>query len=145
MKLTNDQFEEAAYIFEKANGYSHSKYEKKIIAESKLKDLNVTELEKIIVDGLNSDIYKTENERISAYWSLYKIGNQNLISDFKHWLEAELKSDSKATLFQILVALDSLGESAFHENRTGRAADEIELNIRDAKEYLNKNSAQHLI
>ena len=145
MKLTNDQFEEAAYIFEKANGYSHSDYEKKIIAESKLKDLHVTELEKIIIDGLNSDIYKTENERISAYWSLYKIGNQNLIPDFKHWLEAELKSDSKTTLFQILVALDSLGESAFHENRTGRAADEIELNIRDAKEYLNKNSAQHSI
>jgi len=142
MKLTNEQFEEAAYIFEKANGYSHSDYEKKLIAESGLNDLSVTELEKIIVDGLNSDIYNTESERISAYWSLYKIGNQNLISDFKNWLESELKNNQKATIFQILVALDSLGEPSFHEERTGRAADETELNIRDAKEYLNKNSAQ---
>ena len=136
MKLTSDQFEEAAYFFEKANGCSHSDYEKQIIEKSKLKALNVTELEKIIIDGLNSDIYKTETERVSAYWSLYKIGNEKLIADFKNWLELELKKECKITIFQILVALDSLGESAFHESRSGRAPDEIELNIRDAKEYL---------
>ncbi len=139
MKLTNDQFEEAAYIFENANGYSHSDYEKKLIGESKLNGFNKTELEKIIVDGLNSDIYETETERISAYWSLYKLGNRNLITDFKNWLEMELKNENKNTIFQILVALDSLGEPAFHENRTGRAADETELNLRDAMKYLGKN------
>ena len=137
MKLTNDQFEEAAYIFEKANGNSHSDYEKKIIAESELKDMSIDKLEKIIVDGLNSNIYKTESQRTSAYWSLSKIGNHNLISDFKYWLELELKNDQKTTIFQILIALENLGEPVFHDKRTGRAADEIELNIRDAKNYLN--------
>lgn len=103
--------------------------------------MNVTELEKIIVDGLNSDIYKTNSERISAYWCLHKIGNHNLIADFKNWLKSELNNDQKTPIFQI-VALESLGEPVSHENRTGRAADETQLNIRDAKEYLNKNSAQ---
>lgn len=138
MKLTIEQLEELAYIFEKANGYHHSEYEKKIIAKSELKDLSVPELEKIIVDGLNSNIYKTESERITAYWSLLKIGNQKLIPYFKKWLEIEIENEYKTTIFQILVALDSLGESPFCEKRTGRSADEIELNIMDAKQYLNK-------
>lgn len=34
MKLTNDQFEACAYIFEKANGNKNSDYEEKVIAKS---------------------------------------------------------------------------------------------------------------
>jgi hypothetical protein len=81
MKLTNEQFTEVAFIFEKENGNSHSEFEKGIIAESKLTKYKPTELEKIIVDGLNSGIYKNEDERVSGYWSLSKIGNRNLIAE----------------------------------------------------------------
>ncbi|HIB37676.1 hypothetical protein [Mesonia sp.] len=138
MKLTMYQLEEAAYIFEKANGYSHSAYEKKIISESQLKDINVAELEHIIVDGLNSRLYKIENERISAYWSLLKTGNHLLLVDnFVKWLEYELKYENKNTIFQILVALDAFGEPVFHKDRFGRDARDFELNIRDAKHYLS--------
>ncbi|SHH78851.1 hypothetical protein [Winogradskyella jejuensis] len=144
-KLTNEQFTETAFIFEKANGNSHSEYEKRIIAESKLTKFKPTELEKIIVDGLNSGIYKNEEERVSGYWSLSKIGNQNLISEFKKWLRAELENENGIAVFQILVALDRLDEPAFNKNRTGRGVDETELNLRDAKEYLNKNSAQQRV
>ncbi|MCM4165943.1 MULTISPECIES: hypothetical protein [unclassified Arenibacter] len=66
MKLTKDQFLEAGFIFEKANGNSHSDFEKKIIAESELTKIKPTELEQIIVDGLNSEIYKSESERVSG-------------------------------------------------------------------------------
>ena len=145
LKLTNEQFTEAAFIFEKANGNSHSDFEKQIIVESNLTDYKPSELKKIIVDGLNSGIYKTENERVSGYWSLSKIGNRNLIADFKKWLRIELENGNGIAVFQLLIGLDRLDEPAFHENRTGRGADETELNLRDAKEYLNKNknSAQH--
>ncbi|PKQ46773.1 hypothetical protein [Confluentibacter flavum] len=138
MKLTNEQFTEAAFIFEKANGNPHSVYEKKIIAASELTKFKPTELEQIIVDGLNSGIYKNEDERVSGYWTLSKIGNRNLISDFKEWLRTELENENGIAFFQLLIALDRLEEPAFNEKRTGQGADETELNIRDAKQYLNK-------
>ena len=146
MKLTKDQFLEAGFIFEKTNGNSHSDFEKKIIAESELTQYKHTELEQIIVDGLNSGIYKNEDERVSAYWALSKSNNRNLISDFKNWLRIEVENQNENMLFQLLVALDRFDETVFHKSRTGRGADETDLNLRDAKEYLNKknkNSAQH--
>ncbi|PIA77421.1 hypothetical protein BFR04_08210 [Gaetbulibacter sp. 4G1] len=138
MKLTNEQFTEVAFIFEKENGNSHSNFEKEIIAKSKLTEYRTTELEKIIVDGLNSGIYKTEEERVSGYWSLSKIGNRNLITDFKKWLVTELENENGIAIFQILIALNRLDEPAFNKNRTGQGVDETELNIRDAKQYLKK-------
>ena len=95
MKLTNEQFTEAGFIFEKANGNSHSEYEKQIIAESELTKFKPTELEQIIVDGLNSGIYKNEDERVSGYWSLSKIGNRNLIAEYKKWLRTEIHRPEK--------------------------------------------------
>lgn len=57
MKLSNEQFTEAAFIFEKANGNFHSDYETRIIANSDLTKYSPAELEQIIVNGLNTDIY----------------------------------------------------------------------------------------
>ena len=139
MKLTNEQFTEVAFIFEKENGNSHSDFEKQIIAESKLTEIKSSELEKTIVDGLDSGIYKKEDERVSGYWALSKIGNRNLIADFKKWLLTELNDENGIAVFQLLVALDQLEEPVFNENRNGRGANETELNIKDAKHYLNKN------
>lgn len=141
MKLTNEQFTEVAFIFEKENGNSHSDFEKGIIAESKLTEFKPSELEQIIVDGLNSRIYEKEDERVSGYWSLSKIGNRNLIAEYKKWLRMELENENGIAVFQILIGLDRLEEPVFNENRTGQGVDEKELNIRDAKQYLNKNSA----
>ncbi|WP_322549151.1 hypothetical protein [Flavobacterium psychraquaticum] len=138
MKLTNDQFTEVGIIFEKENGNVHSDFEKNIIAESVLTKYKPTELEKIIIFGLNSGIYENEDERVSAYWSLSKIGNRNLIANFKKWLLTELENEKGLAIFQILIALDRLDEPAFNKNRTGRAFDETELNIRDAKNYMKK-------
>ena len=64
IKLTNEQFTEVAFIFEKENGNSHSEFEKGIIAKSKLTEYKPSELKKIIVDELNAGIYKNEDERV---------------------------------------------------------------------------------
>ena len=138
MKLTNEQFTEVAFIFEKENGNSHSEFEKEIIAESDLTKYKPTELEKIIIDGLNSGIYKNEDERVSGYWSLSKLGNQNLIAEYKKWLHTELENENGIAVFQILIGLDRLDEPVFDKSRTGQAVDETELNIKDAKQYLKK-------
>ncbi len=138
MKLTNEQFTEAAFIFEKANGNLHSEYERKIIAESELIKFQPIELERIIVNGLNSGIYKNEGERVSGYWSLSKIGNRNLISEYRKWLRTELENENGIAVFQILIGLDRLDEPVFNENRTGQDVNETELNLLDAKEYLNR-------
>ncbi len=136
MKFTNSQFTEAAFIFEMANGNIHSDYEKEVIATSRLTQYPPTTLENIIIEGLNSELYKNEDERVSAYWALSKIGNQNLIVEFQKWLYIELQNEKVIAIFQLLVALDRLEEPAFHKSRNGRGVNEIELNIRDAKQYL---------
>ena len=138
MKLTNEQFTEIAFIFEKANGNNHSDFEKAIITKSELTIYKPNELEKIIVDGLNSGIYKNEDERVSGYWSLSKTGNRNLIAEYKKWLRTELENENGIAVFQILIGLDRLDERAFNEKRTGRGVDETKLNIRDAKQYLKE-------
>ena len=138
MKLSNNQLEEAAYIFEKQNGNSNSEYERRIIFESDLLQFSTIELEIKIVDGLKNQIYVEENERVSAYWALSKIGNSKLISNFKEWLKSEVENNNSNAIFQLLIALDRLDEKAFHENRMSRYFDETELNLRDAIQYLKK-------
>lgn len=142
MKLTIKQLTASAFIFEKANGNVHSDFEKKIITASNLLAYNPKDLEQIIVDGLNSGIYDTEKDRISSYWALSKIGNPKLISNFKTWLKMELDNKFEISIFQILVALDILEEPAFNDSRTGRGSTETELNIKDAHNYLNRNTTQ---
>ncbi|WP_204347112.1 hypothetical protein [Psychroserpens algicola] len=145
MKFTQHQFTEIAFIFEKSNGNNHSNYEKDIIAKSELTKFNTTEIEELIVNGINSGIYKKEAERVSGYWALSKTRNRKLITEFRKWLLTELNLDNGIAIFQILVALDRLDEQVFHKSRNSRGVDEIELNINDAKYYLNKNSAQQRV
>lgn len=138
MKLTNHQFTEVAFIFEEAKGSFHSELEKKIIAESELTKFSVKELLKIIVDGINSGIYNSEEDRVSAYWCLSKISDKKLILDFRKWLLFEIENKNSTAIFQILIALDKLDESVFNKRRTSRDVFETELNLEDAKIYLRK-------
>ena len=140
MKLTNDQFEVSAYIFERANGNKKSEYEKKVIADSGLKNLKPIELETQIVNGINSGLYSYSKERISAYWSLSKIHKSELIPNFKKWLKIELENENADTVYQLMIALGNLEEPIFNIDRNGSSAfNETELNLRDAKKYLEVN------
>ncbi len=66
------------------------------------------------------------------------INHKKTIAEYKKWLRTELENENGIAVFQILIGLDRLDEPAFNESRTGRGADETELNIRDAKQYLKK-------
>ena len=136
MKLTNDQFEACAYIFEKANGNKKTDYEERIISESGLSDFKPDELKIQIISGLNNRLYSDSKERISAYWSLSKLHDINLIPDFGMWLKKELKKQEPIAVYQLMIALGNLEEPVFHKNRTGSAFNETDLNLRDAKLYI---------
>lgn len=138
MKLTYDQFDAAVYIFEKNNGNFKTAYEEKIITESGLSDLKAVELENIIVEGLNSNFYKATKIRTSAYWALSKQFNIALIPHFKKWLETEIQKNNSGVVFQLMIALDNLEEPIFHRDRMSYSIEEIELNMRDAANYLNQ-------
>lgn len=140
MKLTNDQFEASAYIFEKANGNKKTEYEEKVIAESGLNNLKPIELETQIVNEINSGLYSDSKERISAYWTLSKIHKTELIPNFKKWLKIELENENADTVYQIMIALGNLEEPIFDTDRNGSSAfNETELNLRDAENYLNNS------
>lgn len=136
MKLTNDQFEASAYIFEKANGNKKTEYEEKLIAESGLTELKPNDLKIQIIIGLNNGLYSDSKERISAYWTLSKVHDMNLIPDFRKWLKIEFENQEPLAVYQLMIALGNLEEPVFNENRTGSAFDETELNLRDAENYL---------
>ena len=136
MKLTDDQFEASAYIFERANGNEKTEYEEKIIAESGLTELNPNDLKVQIISGLNSGLYSDSKERISAYWTLSKVHDRNLISDFRKWLKSEFEKSEPLAVYQLMIALGNLEEPVFNKKRTGSAFNETELNMRDAEEYL---------
>jgi hypothetical protein len=142
MKLTNDQFEALAYIFEKENGNTKSDYEMKIIAESGLTEFKVETLEKNVVEGLDNGIYDNTVDRLSAYWALGKKFNRNLIPSFKKWLRKEFDLNDAQAVYQLLISLGNMEEPVFNPDRDGGSlALEAELNMRDARDYLNKNSA----
>ncbi|MDY7394562.1 hypothetical protein UMM65_04870 [Aureibaculum sp. 2210JD6-5] len=138
MKLTKEQLDACAYIFEKANGNETSQYEEKTIAESGLKNLNPCELKIQIINGLNDGLYLDSKERISAYWALSKVHDKNLIPNFRIWLKIELEKQDSVAIYQLMIALGNLEEAVFNKNRKGSAFNETELNLRDAENYLKK-------
>jgi hypothetical protein len=141
MKLTNDQFDALAYIFEKENGNKKSDYEKKIISESGLADFEPELLERNVVDGLENGIYDGSTDRISAYWALGKRFNRNLIPSFQKWLQKEFDLNDSQAVYQLLISLGNMEEPVFNPDRKGGSASyETELNMRDAGDYLNKKS-----
>ncbi|MEM6717766.1 MAG: hypothetical protein AAF611_00480 [Bacteroidota bacterium] len=136
MIFKNDQFVAIAFLFEKGNGNALGEYEESVVNHSKLKTIPLEQLETFIIEGLHENAYKVEKTRTSAYWALSKRYNANLIPHFKVWLQKEVDAKKSTALFQLMIALDKLDEPVFHPNRAGKAFDEVELNLRDAKHYL---------
>lgn len=137
MKLKIEQIGAVAYIFEQANGNTKTDYENEIIEESGLGNIEPNLLENKIVEGLNNGIYDNSKVRISAYWALGKRFSQELIPTFQKWLQKELNKNDAEAVYQILIALGNMEEPVFNEDRDGgSASSEKELNLRDAKHYL---------
>tara|TARA_B100001146_G_C15782398_1_gene264788 strand:+ start:47 stop:475 length:429 start_codon:yes stop_codon:yes gene_type:complete len=142
MRFTNDQLEEIAYIFERENGYQHDEYEKRIISNSKISNEEAEILEENVIDGIERGLYDNSTDRISACWALGKRYNRGLIPKFKKWLKIEFEKNEDQAVYQLLISLGNMEEPVFNSDRNGGSAYyEVELNMRDAKNYLENNSA----
>ena len=139
MKLKAEQLEAAAYLFEKANGNELKTYQKDLIEASGLLIYSIQEIEKIIIDGFDNELYNSEKERADVYWSLGKKYNKYLVPLFQKWLKSELLLENPNTLYQLMISLDNLDEHVFGKHRNGSySVDETELNIQDAQYYLER-------
>lgn len=67
MTLTNEQFTEAGFIFESQNGVVHGDYENNLIVTSELNWYQPAELEQLIVNGVNSGLYRNDEERVGVF------------------------------------------------------------------------------
>ncbi|RXG29142.1 hypothetical protein [Leeuwenhoekiella marinoflava] len=67
MYLNIDQVEEAAFIFERYNGVGHGDYENDLIATFELNCYQPAELEQLIVNGVNSGLYRNDEERVGVF------------------------------------------------------------------------------
>lgn len=138
-KLNLDQFEACAYLFEREHGRELHESESELLRDVDLPSSNATELEEIITSGIDNRLYGTIEERASAYWSLTKRHNTNLIPHFTTWLKNEFEEENHGPVYQLLIALGNLDVEVFGIDREGSTAGfEIELNMRDAEEYLKK-------
>ena len=83
MNLSNLQLEASGYIFEKANGISHSEQIEKMILDSEISPIGAKELENMIVESVESGKMNDPNTRSNAYWALSKRINKHLIHNFR--------------------------------------------------------------
>jgi hypothetical protein len=141
MKFEIDQFDAIAYIFETANGNTPGDYENRVIDASGFKDIPPQELVDDILSSFREGNPDDIEYRLSAYWALSKRFDKNLLPFFRKQLEVEIEVEETPGVFQLLIAIDNLAEPAFGTDRNGSFSGfDSDLNIRDAKAYLKRNS-----
>jgi hypothetical protein len=124
----------SAFLFEKLNGKSLSSYEEEIIKTELFIPVSKKDLIDQICDFIENSL--TSNEvRSSAYWSLGKAFDSKLLSFFQEKLAFEIRNECYNCIYQILIALDNLGENIFREE-TSLSIDKEEENLMYAKSYL---------
>lgn len=73
----------------------------------------------------------------SAYWALGKLHDSSLRDLYAEALEYYLNAGEPTVLFQVLIALDNIGERIF-EGVGGSGSNEYEKNERLARNYLSR-------
>jgi len=136
--IREDNLFSVALIFEQANGNRLDQNDRLLIEKSGLSHCCAESLEAALIEALNAR--PPLSYRSSAYWALSKRFNGSLIPAFKTWMIRELQEQDGGALYQLLIALDNLGEPVFGDDRKGSySAMDTGLNIRDAKDYLDNH------
>ncbi len=72
----------------------------------------------------------------AVYWALGKLYDPSLITFFQAALKEQLNRNPGA-LYQVMIALDNLGEKVFGESRS-YSIDDVAINIGHARKYLEQ-------
>lgn len=129
--------EASVYIFERSRGGALDQYQIRVVERAAIGDSSVenvaNQIQELILSG---DL--TEDQRSSAYFTLGKLFEPKLKLFFQDRLKVEVNCNP-AAVYQLLIALDNLGESVFGADRDGSYSyDQSELNTRDAIKYVHR-------
>lgn len=127
----------AAFLFERGRGVPLEKSQLDEIERAGLAEIDPSILADQIATHLRTSPNVAPNDRASAYWALGKKHDRHLIPFFREALTKEVNCDI-CVAYQIMIALDNLGEPVFEPSRTSRSFDEDVLNKRDAMKYIKR-------
>ena len=135
MEIDSPFLTAAAFRFEAARGVRHSDFETEIIAESNLTAIPPHDLAQILwhwlaTEGADSPL------RGSAYWALGNRRDPRDVAPLVAALRRELPRDADVA-YQILIALENLGEPVFPPEQRERSSRDHELNRAAAQRYLD--------
>ena len=132
-RLSDVQIEAASYRFEQCRGHRLGAYETSVISEAKYEHADPKELAARLWSTLQEE--QPSTYRTSAYFALGKFGDRSELPKLVDALRAEVQRDIRVG-YQIMIALDNLGESVFSRDSRGHLEDDA--NRRDALDYLAK-------
>lgn len=128
----------AALRFEAARGVRQSDFEIEIIAEAELTTVRADDLAHTLWSWLTTEGAESPL-RGSAYWALGKRSDTRDLALLVAALRRELPRDADVA-YQIMIALENLGEPIFPPTRSERSALDRAENRADAERYLQPRS-----
>lgn len=134
MDINHDFLMAAGLRFERERGVPHAPFEKAEVDEAGLANTDPDELARTIwewLDGVGAD----SEWRNCAYWALGKRYDPRDRAPLVAALRRELLRDVDAA-YQVMIALDNIGEPVFAPERMGRSALDRAENRADAERYL---------
>ena len=135
MRCPGDAILAVGFFFELAGGVPHEPYEMSEIQKHGLDGLDPERIARELRDLITAEHKNDNRDRQQAYWALGKKRDRGLIPFFCDQLRLELRRDMIAA-YQIMIALQDIGEPIFGSDRSGYSFDDHELNRRDAESYL---------
>lgn len=137
MRLPESAIPAIAFRFEGLHGRQISPHELAEIREHDIEDVDPELLARELRHLIDSESKADGRDRGQAYWALGKKLDRALLPFFREKLRLELSRDMFAA-YQILIALDDLGEQPFGSDRSGYSIHDYDLNRRDAEAYLRR-------
>ena len=135
MRFPEDAIPAAAFLFELARGVPLGPHEISEIQRHGLDGVDPELVERELRYLITAEHKSDSRDRQQSYWALGKKQDSGLVPFFRDQLRLELRRDMIAA-YQIMIALQDVGEPAFGSDRSGYSFDDYELNRRDAENYL---------
>jgi hypothetical protein len=140
VRLPESAIPAVAFRFEGLHGRQVGPHELAQIREHNIEDVDPEMLAGELRFLIDSESKADGRDRAQAYWALGKKLDPALLPFFREKLRLELCRDMFA-VYQILIALDDLGEQPFGSDRNGYSCHDYDLNRRDSEAYLDRVGA----
>src|SRR5258708_7500464 len=118
MRFPQEAIAAAAFAFEAARGNELGEFEETKIAKYGLTNVDPDVIARELIPSVRDESKSDSAYRQQAYWALGKKFDASLLPFFTEALRLEVERDLDAT-YQIMIALDNLGEPVFSAARPG--------------------------